>query len=154
MQLIPLQQWKCDTCGQIIDGPQAGWVEWLAGPTAGTKAHGFRVVHNSNRCQYPSTGRVRDMHLIHLTGSDGLATLLALLAPGGRTGDRERGVADLDEWGELVRRLHVPHYEEARQYWSDADADSFFAGMEARLIYSQATLKSILSQYGHGARSD
>lgn len=154
MKLFPLSQWKCDACGEIIDRPEMGWVEWLAGPTRGTKAHAFRVVHNSSRCQYPSTGRVHDIHLVHLLGPDGLATLLALLAPGGHTGNREEGVASLDEWGELVRRLHVPHYEEARQYWADAEADGFFAGPAKHAPYSQATLLGILSRYGHGANGN
>lgn len=149
MKLLPLSQWKCDACGQIIDRPESGWVEWLAGPTHGTKAHAFRIVHNSSRCQYPSTGRVNDIHLVHLLGPDGLATLLTLLAPGGQTGNRELGVASLDEWGELVRRLHIPHYEEARQYWADAEADDVFTRSAKYAPYSQATLLGILSRYGH-----
>lgn len=151
MRLQPLQQWKCDACGQIIERPDVGWVEWLAGPTQGTKAHGFRIVHNSSRCQYPSNARVHDMHLFHLVGPDGLATLLALLAPGRSAGSRDGGVASLDEWAELVRRLHVAYYEEARQYWADAEADHFFAEPEQQAPYSQATLVRILERYGHGA---
>lgn len=150
MKLLPLQQFKCDACGQIIARPDVGWVEWLAGPTRGTKAHGFRIVHNSNRCQYPTSGRVQDVHLTRLLGPDGLAMLLALVAPGGRTGNREDGVESLEEWGELVRRLQIPHYEEARQYWSDAETDDFFAGLGQHAFYSQATLRTILIQYGHG----
>jgi hypothetical protein len=154
MKLLPLHQFKCDACGQIIERPDAGWVEWLAGPTRGTKAHGFRIVHNSNRCQYPSRGQVHDIHLVHLLGPDGLAALLVLLAPDGQMGNREEGVASLYEWGELVRRLHVPHYEEARQYWADAEADGFFSGPAKHAPYSQVTLLSILSQYGHGGDGD
>ncbi len=150
MKLLPLQQFKCDVCGQIIARPEVGWVEWLAGPTHGTKAHGFRIVHNSNRCQYPSSGRVHDIHLTHLLGPDGLATLLALVSPGGRSGNREDGVESLEEWGELVRRLQIPYYEEARQYWSDAEADGYFTGKGKHAPYRQVTLRDILTQYGHG----
>jgi hypothetical protein len=149
MRLQPLQQWKCDACGQIIERPDVGWVEWLAGPTQGTKAHGFRIVHNSNLCQYPSSARVHDIHLLHLVGSDGLATLLSLLAPGRPAGNREDGVTSIDEWAELVRRVQVPHYEEARQYWADAKADGFFAEPEQQAPYSQATLIRVLERYGH-----
>ena len=148
MKLIPLQQFKCDVCGQIIARPEVGWVEWLAGPTRGTKAHGFRLVHNSNRCQYPSSGRVHDMHLTRLLGPDGLVTLLLLVAPGGRSGNREDGVDHLEEWCELVRRLQAPYYEEARQYWADAETDGFFAGMDEVTQYSQATLHTLLTLYG------
>ncbi len=150
MRLLPLQQFKCDACGQIIARPEVGWVEWLAGPTRGTKAHGFRIVHNSNRCQYPSSGRVHDIHLTHLLGPDGLAELLALVSPGGRTGNREDGVESLEEWSELVRRLQVPYYEEARQYWADAEADGYFTGTGKHAPYSHATLQDILTRYGHG----
>ncbi|MGZ3639067.1 MAG: hypothetical protein ACXVCX_14655 [Ktedonobacterales bacterium] len=154
MKLLPLQQFKCDACGHIVERPEAGWVEWPAGPTRGTKAHGFRIVHNSSQCQYPSTGRVHDIHLLHLLGPDGLATLLVLLAPGGRTGNREEGVVSPDDWGELVRRLHIPHYEGARQYWADAEADGFFNCPARHAPYSQATLLDILNRYGHGANGD
>jgi len=150
MKLQPVAQWKCDACGQIIANPEAGWVEWMAGPTPGTKAHGFRIVHNSNRCQYPSSARVRDTHLVHLVGPDGLSALLTLLAPDRQAGSREPGVANLDEWGELVRRLHIPHYEEARQYWSDAVADGLFSDPNAPMPYSQQVLLRILDRYGHG----
>lgn len=150
MKLLPLQQFKCDACGQIIARPEVGWVEWLVGPTRGTKAHGFRIVHNSNRCQYPNSGRVQGMHLTHLLGHDGLATLLTLIAPGGRTGNREDGVESLEEWSDLVRRLQLPSYEEARQYWSDAEADGYFAGPNTPALYSQTMLRDILTRYGHG----
>jgi len=30
MKLIPLQQWLCDDCHQIIEQPKDGWLEWLA----------------------------------------------------------------------------------------------------------------------------
>lgn len=153
MRLQPLRQWKCDACGQIIDRPDTGWVEWLAGPTQGTKAHGFRIVHNSNRCQYPSSARVHDVHLLHLVGTDGLANLLTLLVPGRSRGNHEDGVANLDEWTEIVRRLHLPHYEEARQYWADAEADHFFAEPEHQARYSQTTLVGLLKHYGH-SRAD
>ncbi len=150
MKLLPLQQFKCDACGQIIARPTVGWVEWLLGPTRGTKAHGFRIVHNSNRCQYPNSGRVQGMHLTHLLGHDGLAMLLTLVAPGGRTGNREDGVESLEEWSDLVRRLHLPYYEEARQYWPEAETDGYFAHPNSPEFYNQTMLRDILVQYGHG----
>lgn len=90
------------------------------------------------------------MHLTHLLGHDGLATLLTLIAPGGRTGNREDGVESLEEWSDLVRRLQLPSYEEARQYWSDAEADGYFAGPNTPALYSQTMLRDILTRYGHG----
>lgn len=150
MRLRPLEQWICDACGQRIESPHAGWIEWLAGSTPGTKAHGFRIVHNSNRCQYPSTGRVHDLHLMHAIGPDGLAALLGLLAPGRSTGILADGVTSVDEWAMLVRRLHIPHLEEARQYWAEAVADGFFTEISEDAIFSQATLLALIERYAGG----
>lgn len=150
MRLRPLEQWICDACGQRIERPHAGWIEWLAGPTRGTKAHGFRIVHNSNQCQYPSSGRVHDLHLEHAIGPDGLVTLLGLLAPRRRSGILADGVTSVEEWAMLVRRLHVPHLEEARQYWADAEADGFFKEINEESTFSQATLLAIIERYANG----
>ncbi len=150
MRMLPLKQWKCDACGRVIEDPEVGWVEWVGGSTRGTKAHGFRIVHNSSRCQYPSSSRVHDIHLTHLLGPDGLDRLLAMLTPGWHTGSREEGVTHLDEWAEVVRRLQIPYYEEARQHWSNAEADGFITVSEQRATVDQATLLAILSRYGSG----
>lgn len=29
MELQPLKQWICDTCGEIIEAPHDGWLEWV-----------------------------------------------------------------------------------------------------------------------------
>jgi hypothetical protein len=150
MRLQPLEQWICDACGQRIESPQDGWIEWLAGSTPGTKAHGFRIVHNSNLCQYPSTGRVHDMHLEHAIGPDGLVALLGLLAPGRRSGILADGVTSVEEWAMLVRRLHVPYLEEARQDWAEAEADGFFKDVNEASTFSQATLLAIIERYANG----
>lgn len=147
MRLQPLQQWICDACGQVIGSPHLGWVEWVSGSTRGTKAHGFRVVHNSNRCQYPSSPRVRDMHLERAIGPDGLVALLALLAPCRRSGILSDGVTSVEEWAMLVRRLHVPYFEEARQYWAHAEADGLLKDIAEASVFSQATLAVIIGRY-------
>lgn len=110
----------------------------------------FRMRHDTNE----RMASVHDMHLLHLIAPDGLATLLVPLVPGGRTGNREEGVVSPDEWGELVRSLHIPHYEETRQYYADAEAEGFFDGPARHAPYSHATLLDILNQDGHGADGD
>ena len=50
------------------------------------------------------------------------------------------GVRNLEEWAEVFRRLHIPHYEEARQYWSATEADGVFSEMRLTLpIYTRRT---------------
>jgi hypothetical protein len=45
MKLKTLQQWICDTCGEIIADPSQGYVEWLTGEDR--LAHGYRIVHHA-----------------------------------------------------------------------------------------------------------
>ncbi|RKY37458.1 MAG: hypothetical protein DRP78_01105, partial [Candidatus Omnitrophota bacterium] len=51
--LKPLQEWICDTCGEIIRSPHDGYVEWLSNNDK--QQRGFRIVHHA-RCspKYPS----------------------------------------------------------------------------------------------------
>jgi hypothetical protein len=42
--LRPLEQWICDTCGEVIDSPSAGYVEWLSGMERGSY-RSYRIVH-------------------------------------------------------------------------------------------------------------
>jgi hypothetical protein len=66
------------------------------------------------------------MHIHAFLGADGLQALLAfldagpLLAPDGPPQD---GVADIRNYVDTVRRLHIPHYEEARRYFDRARQD-------------------------------
>lgn len=57
-------------------------------------------------------------------------------------------VTDLREWTELVRRLSIPHYEEARLYWSRARSDGYFDGANEIIIYSEGFLKGMIEKYG------
>ncbi|WP_420121434.1 hypothetical protein [Nakamurella sp.] len=51
---------------------------------------------------------------------DGLSLLLAFLSAGpGRPGEGGPAVQDLDEFVDLIRRLHVPYYEPARDRFDD-----------------------------------
>lgn len=56
--------------------------------------------------------------------------------------------SDLREWSELVRRLTIPHYEQARLYWSRAQEDGYFDGANEILIYTQGFLKKLIEKYG------
>jgi hypothetical protein len=87
------------------------------------------------------------MHLERAIGPDGLVALLALLAPGRRSGILADGVTSVEEWAMLVRRLHVPHFEEARQYWVHAEADGLLKDIAEASVFSQATLAVIIGRY-------
>ncbi|WP_180361825.1 hypothetical protein [Paenibacillus sp. BGI2013] len=60
----------------------------------------------------------------------------------------ERGnVKDVKEWTEVVRRLHVDYYEEARIYWSAAKADVFLDGSNGVSEYLPKNLKDLVEYY-------
>jgi hypothetical protein len=147
MKLDALQQWVCDTCGETIEEPEHGWIEWLTDEDM--VAYGFRIVHHAphsprrsagGRCQYGRGMMVADEALPSFIGADGLANFLSLL--------ETNPLKDQQEFISLVRRLHIPHYEEARLYWSSAKDDGFFDGANELWPYLQETLLSIIDRYG------
>ena len=145
MRLKPLEQWVCDECGQMIDEAEDGWLEWKTYRSGGAKYGDFRIVHNtagSPRYPYGDCYRrsyVFGSHLKRYCGLDGLARLLAMF----------QLVEKPDEIVEIIRRLHIPHYEEARLYWERAKEDGFFAGTSADAVwpYLPDTLKALIELY-------
>lgn len=124
-QLEATTTWKCDTCGQKIKSSRDGWVEWLhffPGTGSGPKGHGLRLVHNGGTsprgisgCQYKGNPNelVKDLDLESFLGADGLMQLLALIY------DQE---VPTEEVLEMIKRLHIPGYEEARLHFKSAIA--------------------------------
>lgn len=143
MKLNPLQQFICDECQGVIEKVEDGWVEWFDGNE--NPLHGFRIVHYSvasprfekgGNCYYPETPDVSGLHLKIFTGSDGLALLLSYF---------KRNLADSNEFAEIIRRLHIPHYEEARHYLERAYIDRIIVDK----VYGQEDLKKVIKAYGN-----
>jgi hypothetical protein len=135
-------------CGEVIEKPEEGWVEWLT--ENGTLKKGdFKIVHHiaasplrekGRDCYHYSRVESQNSELRYLCGLDGLAELSAwVYSP---------GVKDPAEWAETFRRLQVPHYEEARRYWQIAQSDDYFDGMDEVGRYSQLVLNEIIQQFG------
>jgi hypothetical protein len=154
-RLKPLEQWICDACGEVIQRQEHGWLEWLRDRDDRFRASGFKIVHDSLHsprgqfgCYHYTNHRGRsDAHLAEYVGSDATAWLLGLLA---RSGRRDSGVKDIWEFAELVRRLTIPYYEEARQYWNRAETDGVFDGANEVSPYTQRTLRHVIDTYGEG----
>ena len=49
---------------------------------------------------------------------------------------------------ELVRRLTIPHYEEARLYWDKAKQNGFFEGANEIWVYLPNNLRDLIQEYG------
>jgi hypothetical protein len=142
MKLKPLQQFICDECGDLIKKVDDGWLEWI--DDSKTPIHGFRIVHiqgasprskSGGDCYYPRSFSASDMHLKYFTGPDGLSLLLSFFL--------KENLANPKELVDIIRRLHVPYYEEARPFLEKALDDGFISSPE----YIQKELKSVIKEY-------
>lgn len=144
----PLEQFICDTCHSLIGKPEEGWFEWLSDDTG---IHSFRIVHHKSVCHQHSAHRhVKDNHLNYFVGPENLPSLYKFLDPGYRYNRDLQPVANnlqLAEFTEILRRFTIPHYEEARLYFDQAEQDGLFDGANEVSPYKQDLLKSIIHNY-------
>jgi hypothetical protein len=144
----PLKQWKCDVCGGIIDDAEHAYLEWMYFDETDQEGN-FRIVHNKLECryrmneaQYLSAGIIiKDWILADYVGPNGLMELVELLY--------ERNLKDKTEIYELIRRLHIPFYEQAREYYEIAEEDGRFDGTgdQNAYRYYQRVILDIISRY-------
>ena len=115
--LKPLEEWICDVCGQVIESEEEGYLIWKRNDKS--KAGSFKIIHHV-KCDLDDHGS--SLPLDSVTGSAGLSRLLAFWTTGPlqtRLFDADHDdIADSSELVDLIRRLHVPYYEEARQYFA------------------------------------
>ena len=119
------------------------------------RAYDFRIVHHfvaSPKKKIREEGcyeskRKPGLQLDEYMGSEGLVRLLYFLDHFSDEDDRGPWVQSAREFTELVRRLRLPYYEEARQYWHRAKTDGFFADFGDIRPYTQETLQAIIKKY-------
>jgi hypothetical protein len=142
MKLKPMEQFICDECGEVIEKIEDGWLEWI--DNTGNPIHGFRIVHASGRsprfknggnCYYPEYLGISDNHLEYFTGMNGLAYLLSIF---------DRNLRDPKELVEIIRRLHIAYYEEARLFLKRAIEEGFIDCWDD----TQVILKRVIVKYG------
>ncbi|KAB2456275.1 hypothetical protein F8161_22410 [Bacillus cereus] len=123
LKLRAKEQWFCDNCGEIIESDQDGILEWDSLQDESTDEYttigeNFRIVHHRSvrNCSSPQNNGVLlfDGHLDWFTGTEGLSKLLSIQA---------RYKLDTVKFQEIIRRLHIEYYEEARTYLPQASAD-------------------------------
>lgn len=158
MALVPLKQWFCDRCGEVIEKPGDGWLEFVRGRDE--LKRGFKIVHHAGasprgeelgHCyHYEGVHGRSDMYLREYLGGQGIVALLSMIdaGPYHSSDYKSPGVADFREYADLFRRLHVPYYEEARRYWDQAISDGLLASNNEVSIYSPEVLKEVIEQYG------
>lgn len=150
-KLVPLNQWICDTCNKKINTPDEGWVEWVSFGGE-IPPQEFYIVHNDQFCYRHSRRRGRkDMHLEYFLGPDGLMKLMSLYDPGAHNYSSNLEIVlpkDMLEWNEIVRRLQIPYYEEARHLWRIVQSEGEFDGVNEYLPYTQEFMKRLIEDYG------
>lgn len=161
MNMTPLKQWICDTFGELIEKPGDGWLEWQHDGKGTFSVSNFRICHHVTASPrrgddpegcYHHRERRLDDHLHHVLGDAGMVRMLSKLDPGpiiDPKGKSIGGVSDLRNWTDTFRRLFIPYYEEARQYFGKAKADGFFDEMNELAVYSESTLKRVIEEYGN-----
>jgi hypothetical protein len=150
--------WRCDSCGKLISGLQAGWVEWLAAEdTKGKpKVSGLRLVHRRNTsqrntsprsrepygCQYnprdefrKNRGIVEGLALDRFAGPDGLMLLLSMIA------EHELPAQEVIE---LAKRVQIPGYEAVHELVHDAVSEGVIAPSISSGFYLQCEIWDVL----------
>lgn len=154
--LIPLQQFVCDTCKQVIEKPEDGWLEWIHDSDKG-EVHSFRITHHHSvsplggqeGCyQHGDTKGRSDDHL-HNVMRHSILELLMHLDPGSyHDPDNKRArISDIRNYADTFRRLTIPYYEEARVYWDKAIANGVFDSQNEISIYMEDMLKRVIERY-------
>lgn len=140
-------QWTCDTCGKPITQPALGRLEWHAsdGANGSTKCGKLRLVHHT-----PEAGRsccynedqvykehgatVQSLMLTDFLGAGGLMEFLDRLA---------QGEFPPKELIEMIKRLHIPGYEQVREHLKEAIDEGVFEPNTAEGFPSQSQIKDV-----------
>lgn len=150
--LAPLQQFICDSCGEVIKRPEDGWIEWLVtGERDNYVCHSFRICHHKSRSPYPGRDGCynyahhpdgADMHLHHYYEGKNLRVDRKPM----NTRKRFEGFETSDRKALLIlrMRLEYPYYEEARLYLKKAIADKF---LPADDHLTEEALKCVIEEY-------
>jgi hypothetical protein len=143
--LKPLEQFICDICGKIIETPDDGYIVW--DKDANNKEYGFKIIHrdcDDGSCKLSS-------ELEDFIGKDGLNNLLGHLSQGTlkikTSGDDYKEIVSVestDAFVDLFRRLQIPDYEEARQYFDDYNVQDKYHECHETAPYSEESLKDII----------
>ncbi len=148
MKLQPLKQWICDSCGELIMKLEDGWWEYLH-DTKTDLISGFRIVHHRKSCMYDEEALRRkntivgDMSLDHMVKSGAFGHMLHWLELSETKKLNEH--FEITEFTEIMRRLYLPYWEEARLHWEHA----YKEGFHDKCGFSENDLLHIIEEYGN-----
>lgn len=105
--------------------------------------------HPHSTCYLYRDAIVRDgAPLSDFVGEEGVARLLAFVdrEPLRRVEYAGPHAENMREWADLMRRVIVPYYEEARLHLARALEEGFLDDLEDRAVFSPTTLKAVIQQ--------
>ncbi len=144
--VVATTTWYCDTCGEAINNPEQAFLQWVVGKD--NSVRDIRIVHelsstpkkkplgcfiDEERERQQNGGRVQDYGLEAYLGSDGLTYLLSM---------SEIGFPP-EQIYELVRRLHVPGYENVRKHLGRAVAEGVIERGGFKTYYSESQIEKV-----------
>lgn len=160
--LTPLKQFVCDECGEVIDSPKEGYVEWEHGTDENGKmfARGFRIVHaaytsplkdkNKEGCyKYDNSLYRSDIDLEYFL-KHAHQYMYSYLHLGFLHDPKNEIGCQIDNFPEFVdffKRLTIPYYEEARLSFGQALTDGIIADENEVSLFTEDVLKSIVDKY-------
>jgi hypothetical protein len=133
------QSWFCDKCGEPVTTGDVGQVVWQVDPSSGLGS-AYEIIHKT--CNVDNSRRGYELDSV--LGADGLSKLLAELSSG--PFKRQPGamaVGDVDSYVDVLRRLHILQYEEARRRFGDSSVQDFYGAANEYMPYLQSELKAI-----------
>ena len=141
--------WICDTCGQPITQPKAGWVEWIQvnGGSDQWYARDMRLVHGApeSQCQFNQAKEYQKDHgteagrpLADFVGPNGLMNLLD------RAADPAYKNIDITE---LIKRIQVPGYDLAKRCFDQAIQEGVIELNGPKGFYNQNQIEAVISHY-------
>lgn len=135
--LKPLGQWKCDSCGEIIQSPE----DWILLIKEDDYFPDYRIVHK-NSCEatleksegHFSSIQISNFFPINFTTKDSVVNSLSKTSNGEEI---KFDIYDLNSRAETIRRLTINYYEEARIRTEQGEIDIFGEHSKVLLEWSE-----------------
>jgi hypothetical protein len=134
-----LTVWYCDVCKEAISNTDNALITWESNDEH--KCFDFKIAHKN--CA--NWGTKHSCELSTFLGSKGLAVLTSMLSRGKALEANINDIKDMDEFVDLIRRLQLPYYEEARKSFGTFDVYELF-GRDAHSVYLPENLKKIIEE--------
>lgn len=146
--LKPLKEFICDVCGEVIKDIDDGYVVWRSDRDHDRLQYDFKIIHQRD-CDDRTCGN--SMPLKKFLGIDGLSYLLTFYSLGplktlplSKEFRSKNRILNNDEFIDFIRRVQIPYYEEARQYFSKREVLEDYSDSNEYYPYLPHNLKKII----------